>query len=91
MKPENTVPLTQYELIDGPELAARWKVTAVVPEFRRLCAVTSRGAEKRIATHGAQCAAGSRSGLPPVSWSTTPFADFCGTVRVNRFPLSHVL
>jgi len=51
MKPENTVPLTQYELIDGPELAARWKVTAVVPEFRRLCAVTSRGAEKRITTN----------------------------------------
>jgi hypothetical protein len=28
MRPENTVPLTQYELIDGRELAARWKVTA---------------------------------------------------------------
>jgi len=29
MKPENTATrLTEFELISGPELAARWKVTA---------------------------------------------------------------
>ena len=30
-----------------------------------------------------------RSGLPPVFWSSTPFADFCSKVRMNRFTLSH--
>jgi Domain of unknown function (DUF892) len=31
------------------------------------------------------------AGLPPLFWSTTPSADFCGTVRMNHFILSHVL
>jgi hypothetical protein len=38
MKPENTTLLTQYELIDGPELAARWKVTA--SWVRKQCAAS---------------------------------------------------
>jgi hypothetical protein len=33
--------------------------------------------------------AGYRSGLPPFFWSNTPSADFCGTIRVHRFTLSH--
>jgi len=31
-----------------------------------------------------------RSGLPPSSRSTTPSADFCSTVKMNRITLSHV-
>ncbi len=30
-----------------------------------------------------------RSGLPPIFWSNTPFADFCSKVRMNHFTLSH--
>jgi len=30
-----------------------------------------------------------RSGLPPLFWSNTPFADFCDMVKVNRFTFSH--
>ena len=32
-----------------------------------------------------------RSGLPPLFWSNTPFADFCDMIKVNRFTLSPFL
>ena len=30
-----------------------------------------------------------RSGLPPLFWSNTPFADFCDMIKVNFFTFSH--